>query len=303
MIFYQILKMSNYPFIVLNNKHSDKVKNNNPNNNNPNNNNPNNNNPNNNNPNNNSKSKYNLKHFINGAISGSFGVLISHPIDTAKTCLQTKQTLPRVPSALYRGILPAISGVGFEKAIVFGTYNNTYTFLQNNNVNTNLLNPISGAMSGLMASFIVTPTERLKILAQSGKNVKLMDIKLTNLYRGITATFTRETPGFAIYFTVYNILKDNYIKKHNELPIYMSFLYGGIAGGSSWFGIYPQDVIKTRMQTQTGNEKMSFMKTVSNIYSDGGIRPFFKGFHFALMRAIPLHAGTFMMMEIMQKYN
>jgi len=252
---------------------------------------------------NNNRNNYNLRHFINGAVSGTCGVLISHPIDTAKTCLQNKQLLPRSPLALYRGILPAISGVGFEKAIVFGTYNNIYKYLQRNNVNTSLLNPISGAISGLMASLVVTPTERLKILSQSGKDIKLSDFKLSNLYRGISATFTRETPGFAIYFTVYNILKDNYIKQHNELPIYMSFLYGGIAGASSWFGIYPQDVIKTRMQTQSGKEKISFMKTVTNIYSEGGIRPFFKGFHFALIRAIPLHAGTFMMMEVMQKYN
>ena len=244
-----------------------------------------------------------MRHFINGAISGSFGVFISHPIDTAKTCLQNKQPLPYSPTALYRGIIPAICGVGFEKAIVFGIYNNTYKFLQTNNVSNILLNPISGAISGLMASLIVTPSERLKILSQSGKDINLTDFKLTNLYRGITATFTRETPGFAIYFTVYNILKDNYIKRNNEFPIHMSFLYGGIAGASSWFGIYPQDVVKTRMQTQTGKEKIYFMKTVTNIYSEGGIRPFFKGFHFALMRAIPLHAGTFMMMEVMQKYN
>lgn len=248
-------------------------------------------------------SSYNLTHFINGALSGACGVIISHPIDTIKTSLQNKKPILYTPISLYRGILPAISGVGFEKAFVFGTYNNTYKFLENNNVNNNLLNPISGAISGLTASLVVTPAERLKILSQSGKDIKLQDFRLSNLYRGISATITREIPGFATYFTVYNKLKDNYVNQYNHLPLYMSFLYGGIAGATSWFGIYPQDVIKTRMQTQTCNEKVSFMNTIKNIYSEGGIRPFFKGFHFALMRAVPLHAGTFTMMELMNKYN
>lgn len=246
---------------------------------------------------------YNITHFINGAFSGAFGVSISYPIDTAKTCLQNKKPLPVTVSAFYRGILPAVCGVGFEKAIVFGTYNNTYKLLKQNNVNNNLLNPLSGAISGLTASLVVTPTERLKILSQSGNNINLSNFKPTQLYRGLSATFTRETPGFAIYFTVYNNLKDYHIKQYDSLPLCMSFLYGGIAGGSSWFGIYPQDVVKTRMQSQLADKRVSFMKTVTNIYSDGGIRSFFKGFHFALMRAVPLHAGTFMMMEVMQKYN
>lgn len=246
---------------------------------------------------------YNIKDFVNGAISGAFGVTISHPIDTAKTCLQNKKPIPPSVNALYRGIIPAVYGVGFEKAIVFGTYNNTYKFLQKNNINNDLLNPISGALSGLTASLVVTPTERLKILSQSGKDIKVSDLKLSNLYRGISATFTRETPGFAIYFTVYNFLKDNYIKQYNELPLHKSFIYGGVAGAVSWFGIYPQDVVKTRMQTYTGNDKLTFVKTARTLYQMDGIRGFFRGFHFALMRAIPLHAGTFMMMEVMQKYN
>lgn len=34
-----------------------------------------------------------IKQFFNGAISGMFGIMISHPIDTIKTSIQDKKKL------------------------------------------------------------------------------------------------------------------------------------------------------------------------------------------------------------------
>lgn len=244
----------------------------------------------------------NMKNYFNGAISGSFGVFVSHPFDTVKTSIQNKTIMPHSLTGLYRGIYPAMYGVGFEKAIVFGTYTSIYKYLITTDINTNLLNPISGAVAGLTASLVVTPTERIKILLQSNKNISMSSVTPYNLYRGLTATFSREIPGFSVYFTVYNKLKDNYSSKYMNFPLYISFLYGGFAGTCSWMCIYPQDVIKTRMQTNTSNN-ISIFQTTKNIYREGGISVFYKGIHFALLRAIPLHAGTFMMMELLTKYN
>ena len=128
------------------------------------------------------------------------------------------------------------------------------------------------------------------------------------LFQGLSATFTREVPGFSIYFSTYNYLKSSHLIRTGdlEIPIYMAFMYGGMSGAMSWFGIYPQDLIKTRMQSQVVSSKHprpSFFNTAKQIYMADGLKGFFKGFHLALMRAVPLHAGTFCMMEIMKKYG
>ena len=93
--------------------------------------------------------------YINGGISGICGVILSHPIDTIKTHIQTENKLSSFKPSFtnfYKGISAPILGVGLEKAIVFGTYNYIYTKIDNI--------PVSGAISGIVASFIVTPYER-----------------------------------------------------------------------------------------------------------------------------------------------
>lgn len=237
------------------------------------------------------------KHFINGSISGMFGVILSHPIDTIKTSIQDNKKVNLNARYLYRGILPALSGVGLEKAVVFGFYNNSYYYCSKY-FNDFYAIPISGLMSGIGASLVVTPVERLKILSQTGHKLELKYFHPSSLYRGITATFTREVPGFAIYFSNYNYWKNKLYG--DSIPLHMSFLLGGLSGALSWLFIYPQDVVKTRMQAHNHTNN-SFLNTVSTLYKEGGYRVFVKGFHFALLRAIPLHAGTFMMMEVMSQ--
>lgn len=226
-----------------------------------------------------------MENFINGALSGCFGVLLSHPFDTIKTIVQTGK---RKGGSLYRGVGPPLIGVGFEKAIVFGTYNSINSCI-NKKIGKYHATALSGAISGFTASLIVTPFEYMKIWIQNGNPIR--SINVLNSYRGITATFSREIPGFSIYFTTFE-----YLKKDNQSKT-MVFINGAISGAFSWVFIYPQDRIKTGIQS-TNN---TYLKTISNIYNEKGLMSFYKGFGFALMRGIPLHAGTFLMMDILSK--
>jgi solute carrier family 25 carnitine/acylcarnitine transporter 20/29 len=248
----------------------------------------------------------NLQHFLNGAVSGSVGVILSHPIDTIKSNVQDNKRVNLSLRSLYRGVVPAVTGVGFEKALVFGTYENSKKILDKYNSNERINIVISGLISGLSASIIVTPVERIKILRQTGANLSLQHFRPVALYQGLSATFTREVPGFGIYFSVYNHLKKSHMdldQTKEFLPISAAFVYGGISGATAWAGIYPQDVIKTRMQAQVSQDKIRFTQTVSQIYRDAGLRGFFRGFHLALFRAVPLHAGTFATMEVMRRWS
>ena len=93
-------------------------------------------------------------YYLKGCISGMSGIILSHPVDTIKTAIQTNNNSMNIYNIknLYKGIISPLIGVGFEKAIVFGTYN----YCKNNYCKNNIFNiPISGAISGLTASLIV----------------------------------------------------------------------------------------------------------------------------------------------------
>ncbi|ARF09727.1 mitochondrial carrier protein [Indivirus ILV1] len=247
------------------------------------------------------ETKYSFRSFLNGAFGGTVGITISHPFDTIKTCIQDNKPVKLGIRSLYNGFLPPLIGVGFEKAIVFGVYTNTYTYIEKYSNNTILNNTISGGLSGLMASLIVTPVERIKILLQTNQKVNINQLTPKYLFKGLSATFTRETPGFAIYFNIYEGFKKYfYTNKNQEIPVFSSFIFGGLSGSAAWIFIYPQDCIKTRMQANINCTK-SFSQVVKEIYNDGGFKIFYRGFHYALMRAIPLHAGTFMTFEYLKK--
>ena len=251
------------------------------------------------------KTRHYIKQYAYGGISGIFGILLSHPLDTIKTHIQNGKPLSSLSlssslskannlSRLYRGLSIPLIGVGFEKAIVFGTYN--YMLKQTDSI------AISGAISGLSASLIVSPYERLKILRQNSQTYMTKDIMNPRfLFKGLSATFTREVPGFAIYFSVYEKLKYHTFTKYgNNITGIASFIYGGCSGLVAWVFIYPQDKIKTVMQSSV---QSTYSQIIRNMYTSYGITYFYKGFSWAAGRAMLLHSGTFYMMEVLNDIN
>lgn len=235
-------------------------------------------------------------HYVKGAMSGMFGILLSHPVDTIKTARQsTTNNIIKSYSlrTLYRGILSPLFGVGFEKALVFGTY----THLRKD---FNIPVSIAGGISGFAATMIVTPYERIKILQQTKQSITIKDISNPKfLFKGLSATWSREIPGFAIYFSVYEFLKNHfYTSQNKDISIISSFVFGGLSGSSAWLFIYPQDRIKTIIQSDNYSKK-TIKNLIQETYKSGGIRQFYVGFSWAIYRAVLLHSGTFCMMEIL----
>lgn len=152
--------------------------------------------------------------FVKGAVSGDNGILFSHPIDTIKSNIQNNiqnnKPVNFAPKFLVRGT--PFFGMGIEKAIVFGVYHNIRHLLDNGNETQIGDRVITGAASGFAASFVVTPIDRLKILSQTGKLV-INNIKPSFLFRGLSSTFTREMPGFSIYFSTYETMKESLSSK------------------------------------------------------------------------------------------
>jgi solute carrier family 25 carnitine/acylcarnitine transporter 20/29 len=228
--------------------------------------------------------------FVYGCVGGVLGTIISHPIDTIKSRIQLgltfKQAFQRYK--FYNGIASPLFGIPLEKSIVFGCCELTKS--------CNIGSFLSGFIAGFVSTLIVTPIEYIKINAQNGNTVHIGLKNIMNLYRGLGPTICRESPGYGVYFATYDTLDKNFNLEKSSLK---SFLFGGITGLSSWLVIYPTDLVKTIMQNK--NNTQSAQHIIKIIFKNEGIMGFYKGLNFALMRAIPLHAGVFGGYELCKK--
>ncbi len=247
-----------------------------------------------------------MSDYKNGLFGGVVGLLLSHPIDTIKTYNQSGISFNYNVKSLYKGLSAPLVCIGIEKSIVFGTYD----LCRKQNV------PIcvSGAISGFFATLIVSPYERIKILKQVNANI---DWNIKSLFKGLKTSFTREVPGFAIYFQTYESFKSLYINKlstsstsnpstststsnPSKIPLLYSFVTGGVSGSFAWLFIYPQDRIKTIIQS-SNNTTLHNSKTIAKVlYDVGGVRELYRGFSFAVARAMLLHSGAFATVEYLK---
>jgi solute carrier family 25 carnitine/acylcarnitine transporter 20/29 len=232
-----------------------------------------------------------IQQFMAGSFAGLFGVVMSHPIDTIKTRIQSGVS-QNIKSAIqmrnfYSGIKSPLFGVPLEKSIVFGFYNLSKKY--------NINDFVSGIIGGFMSTLIVTPVEYIKINLQN--NVKFQNIPFRNMYNGFIPTICRETPGFGIYFTTYNYLNKNYNLNKSYM---LNFIYGGVSGLGAWIFIYPADLIKTIQQDV--NNKKSIINNIKTIYNNSGVLGFYKGFNYAAVRAVVLHANVFLGYEIFNRF-
>jgi solute carrier family 25 carnitine/acylcarnitine transporter 20/29 len=229
--------------------------------------------------------------YFAGCAGGVMGTFLSHPFDTIRILMQSKDKPSFLSSVrsldgirgFYRGITPPLLGIGLEKSIVFGTFHNLEKY-QNENKSP-LLN---GMIAGFLSTLIVTPIEKIKIALQTKT-----PIQYSNMFRGWTATIFRETPGYAIYFKTYYMLH-----QENETKT-RTFINGCLSGISAWTFIYPSDLIKTRIQCHSNS---SYKDVIQHIFKSEGIRGFYTGFPLALMRCVPLHGGVFMGYELYKEH-
>jgi len=234
-----------------------------------------------------------MQDYLCGCIGGMWGTLTSYPIDTLRVRLQSNV---KTHKSLYSGVTSPMFGIGLEKAVVFGVYNQTYKYTKNDF--------ISGLNAGLFASLIVTPVEKYKILKQNNPQLTYSSITkdlvsrgplngTKTLYNGLSACFFREVPGYAIYFSTYNFL--NNITNNKDNNIAKTLINGGMSGVSAWLVIYPFDTIKTNMQQNNTN----FTDTAKSLIKDGRI---YKGITWSLARAFTLHSCVFLGYELSKRH-
>ncbi|KAI9724983.1 MAG: hypothetical protein M1812_000259 [Candelaria pacifica] len=76
--------------------------------------------------------------------------------------------------------------------------------------------------------------------------------------------------------------------------------YGGLAGEMLWLGSYPFDVVKSKMQSDGFGDMRRYhgmRDCFRQTYVREGWRGFWKGIGPTLLRAMPVSAGTFAVVE------
>ena len=246
-----------------------------------------------------------IKHFMHGSIAGACGVLVSHPFDTIKTNIQKNQLGLLNYRNLYNGVGIAILGMSVEKSVVFGVQRTTHKYLNGISDEYYLQKQfVSGGLAGFTTSLVVTPFEQVKVMMQTGSKTMPrfsgMKEMIRYYYRGLYPVLSRETPGFAVYFPVFEFIKRKF-QENNMLNIYTTFLAGASAGVISWIPIYPQDTIKTIIQTNTSNSKPTMRETFKILVKDGNFINLYKGFSLVPLRVVPLHGTILTVMELFKE--
>ncbi|KAG9231030.1 mitochondrial carrier domain-containing protein [Amylocarpus encephaloides] len=230
--------------------------------------------------------------------------------------------------AFYKGTLTPLIGIGACVSVQFGAFHEARRRFEAANSTKNPLSPglsyaqyyASGAFAGIANSVISGPIEHVRIRLQTqphgaGKlysgpldcvrKLSAHEGVLKGLYRGEAVTVLREAQAYGVWFLSFEYMMNadavrNSIAR-SDIPTWKVAFYGGLAGEALWLGSYPFDVVKSKMQSDGfGKDRKydgmrdCFRKT----WRAEGAGGFWKGIGPTLLRAMPVSAGTFAVVEL-----
>ncbi|SPO04444.1 related to carrier protein YMC1, mitochondrial [Cephalotrichum gorgonifer] len=281
------------------------------------------------------------KDLFAGAVGGIAQVLIGQPFDIVKVRLQTSTAYPSAlsaatsiyktegPRAFYKGTLTPLLGIGACVSVQFGAFHQARRWFEARNGNgadaplTYGQYFASGAFAGVANSVLSGPIEHVRIRLQtqphgearlySGpldcvRKLSAQEGVLRGVWRGSAVTVWREAFAYGFWFLSFEYMMNADARRNkvarSEIPAYKIAFYGGLAGEALWLGSYPFDVVKSKMQTDGLGEARRY-KTMRDCFAQTwraeGARGFWKGIAPTLMRAMPVSAGTFAVVEMTRR--
>jgi solute carrier family 25 carnitine/acylcarnitine transporter 20/29 len=230
--------------------------------------------------------------------------------------------------AFYKGTLTPLIGIGACVSVQFGAFHEARRRFEASNGAKNPLSPglsyaqyyASGAFAGVANSVISGPIEHVRIRLQtqphgvnrlySGpldcvRKLSAHEGVLKGLYRGEAVTILREAQAYGVWFLTFEYLMNadalrNKIER-KTIPSWKIAFYGGLAGEALWLASYPFDVVKSKMQSDGFGKEMRYKNMrdcFTQTYRGEGLRGFWKGIAPTLLRAMPVSAGTFAVVEM-----
>ncbi|KAF4123353.1 mitochondrial ornithine carrier protein [Geosmithia morbida] len=294
-----------------------------------------------------------------GSVAGVVGKYIEYPFDTVKVRLQSQPDhLPLRYAGpldcfrqsfeaeglrgLYRGISAPLVGAAAENSSLFlfesvGREALFSTGLASREKGLSLPQLwATGAFSGALTSFVLTPIELVKckiqspaLAAEAGPNggpaaplrpfAVVRDIfkyeGLRGFWHGQMGTLIREAGGCSAWFgakeTTTTLFYNMAIAKassdeerrrirSNPLPLWQQAIAGASAGVSYNFLFFPADTIKSRMQTMPVGglqAKRTFWNEGLALWRQHGLRGMYRGCGITCLRSAPSSAFIFMVYD------
>ncbi|KAI1731265.1 mitochondrial carrier protein [Ditylenchus destructor] len=268
--------------------------------------------------------------FGYGAIAGACGASAVYPIDLVKTRLQNQRTklyknsahcFAKVirnegPLGLYRGLLPQLTGVMPEKAVLLFVNDLVRAKLTTSDGQISArCEIVAGAVGGTFQSLISNPLEIVKVRLQTAGEVAtkqkinalvvIRELGVTNLYRGIRACWMRDISYAAIFFPLYanaKLLTADEKGVNNMPSLLLSAL---ISASPAAFLATPADVIKTRLQVAARPGQTVYNGVIDcarTMMREEGFGAFWKGAIPRVCRSSPQFAVTLFSYEMLQKF-
>jgi len=229
------------------------------------------------------------KTIVSGSMGGAAITVVGHPLETVKTRLQTGATT-NIFRGCYKGMLsPLLGTTPFFASCYFG-YRLGRTLTGERTDTPSIM--ASGALAGIIATFVRTPVDRVKIVAQNERISSVQASKnlfaakgFFGIYQGFGATAFWLIPSSTMFWGGVEFWSwvfkdtDDYIRP---------FLGGGMAGVTEWMLCLPFDTVKTRVQAGTDP---SVAAAIRSCYS-GGLKAMYRGFVPMMVRAFPANGAA-----------
>ena len=167
---------------------------------------------------------------------------------------------------------------------------------------------LCGGAAGTIARSTVAPIDRIKILMQTahvqnkshlygtmGQTIRyvLKTEGIKGLWRGNLTNCIRVAPHSATQFVTYDKIKVYLIgSSDGKLNTAQRLTAGSLSGVAAATVTQPLDVIRIRLQTDS-EVKGKIMLAVRNMYNEGGLLAFYKGYTPAVLSLAPFIAVNF----------